>query len=159
MPRSGANLALLMLGGFRQLADAATLALAARGHEDVRPVHDFALRAIAAGADSASELGRRMSVTKQAAAKTVATLEERGYVARQADPVDARRMRLLVTDRGSAMLHEGEQIFDELRAQWERQLGTARLADLEALLTELIGTEPIRLDTPGWLARDLGEPA
>jgi DNA-binding MarR family transcriptional regulator len=157
MSRSGADLALLMLAGFRSLVDAATLELTARGYEDVRPVHDFALRAIAAGADSASELGRRLSVTKQAAARTVAVLEERGYVAREVDPADARRMRLQVTDRGFAMLREGERIFDELRDQWQRRIGPAKLAQLESLLTELIGTEPVRLDTPGWLAQDLGD--
>lgn len=157
MPRSGANLALLMLGGFRSLVDAATIELAARGYEDVRPLHDFALRAIAAGADSASELGRRMSVTKQAAARTVTVLEERGYVERKPDPTDARRMRLQVSERGSALLTEGEQIFDDLRAQWQQQIGAAKLAELESLLTELIGSQPVRFDTPGWLARDLGE--
>jgi len=104
MSRSGADLALLMLGGFRSLVDAATLELATRGYEDVRPVHDFALRAIAAGADSASELGRRMSVTKQAAARTVTVLEERGYVERKVDPADARRMRLQISARGAALL-------------------------------------------------------
>jgi hypothetical protein len=48
MSRSGADLALLLLGGFRTLVDAATTELARRGHPDVRPVHDFAIRAIAA---------------------------------------------------------------------------------------------------------------
>jgi DNA-binding MarR family transcriptional regulator len=157
MSRSGADLALLMLGGFRSLVDAATLELAARGYEDVRPLHDFALRAIASGADSASELGRRMSVTKQAAARTVTVLEERGYVERKVDPSDARRMRLQISPRGSALLHEGESIFDDLRAQWQQQIGATKLAQLESLLTELVGPQAVRLDTPGWIARDLGE--
>jgi len=86
MSRSGADLALLLLGGFRALVDDAIEQLAQHGYEDVRPVHDFAMRAIAAGADNASELGRSLSVSKQAAAKTVAVLQERGYVAREADP-------------------------------------------------------------------------
>src|SRR5687768_9624384 len=96
MSRPGADLALLLLGGFRVLADRATAELAARGYDDVRPVHDFALQAILSGADSASELGRRMSVTKQAAAKTIAALEERRYVVREPDPADRRRLRLHV---------------------------------------------------------------
>jgi DNA-binding MarR family transcriptional regulator len=157
MSRSGADLALLMLGGFRSLVDAATLELAARGYEDVRPLHDFALRAIAAGADSASELGRRMSVTKQAAARTVTVLEDRGYVERKVDPADARRMRLQISDRGTALLREGEGIFDELRAEWQQRIGAAKLAELESILTDLLGAQPVRLDTPGWLARDLGD--
>jgi MarR family len=80
MERSGPALALLLLGCYRKLVDEAVVGLAERGFKDVRPVHDFALRAIAAGADSASELGRSLSVSKQAAAKTIATLLERGYV-------------------------------------------------------------------------------
>ena len=43
MSRSGADLALLLLGGFRSLVDTATAELARRGYEDVRPVHDFAM--------------------------------------------------------------------------------------------------------------------
>src|SRR5712671_2105135 len=100
MSRSGADLALLLLGGFRALVDDAIEQLAQRGYEDVRPVHDFAMRAIAAGADNASDLGRSLSVSKQAAAKTIAVLQERGYVARDPDPRHARRKHLQVTPLG-----------------------------------------------------------
>src|SRR5487761_386337 len=158
MSRSGADLALLLLGGFRSLVDAATAELARRGYEDVRPVHDFAMRAIADGAGNASELGRRLSVSKQAAAKTITVLQERGYVARGTAPRHARRMRLQVTPLGFEVLRAGEAIFDELRDQWERQIGSAELGNLEAHLTELVGTPPVRFDTPGWISRDLGEP-
>ena len=156
MPRSGADLALLLLGGFRTLADQATAELASRGYEEIRPVHDFALRAILAGADNASELGRRMSVTKQAAAKTIAALEERNYVAREPDPADKRRMRLYVTDHGLAMLRAGEEIFDELRERWERQVGADPVLQLESTLRQLVGNGGIRPDTPAWIARGLG---
>src|SRR3981189_122248 len=100
MSRSGADLALLLLGGFRSLVDGATAELARRGYEDVRPVHDFAMRAIAAGAGNASELGRRLSVSKQAAAKTIAVLQERVYLSPETDTLDARRKRLQVTPLG-----------------------------------------------------------
>ncbi|QTE30462.1 MarR family winged helix-turn-helix transcriptional regulator [Pengzhenrongella sicca] len=154
MSRSGADLALLLLGGFRSLADAAQLELARRGHEDVRPVHDFAIRAIASGASSASELGRRMSVSKQAAAKTIAVLQDRGYIAREVDPTDGRRMRLHVTERGFAMLHEAESIFDDLRDRWAKQIGDHQLRELEAQLSDLVGSARVRLDAPGWIAAD-----
>jgi DNA-binding MarR family transcriptional regulator len=150
MPRSGADLALLLLGGFRTLAEQATAELAARGYEDVRPVHDFALHSILAGADSASELGRALSVSKQAAAKTIAVLEERGYVVREPDPDDRRRMSLRVTERGLAMLREGEAIFDELREQWEKQVGAESLIAIEESLRILVGGKAIDLDAPGW---------
>ncbi len=152
MSRSGADLALLLLGGFRALADQAREELAARGYEDVRPTHEFALRAILAGADSASELGRRIAVTKQAAAKTIAVLEERHYVVRELDVTDGRRLRLRVTDRGLAMMREGEAIFDELRLQWQKQVGAPALSKLEDTLRQLVGDHPVRLDAPGWVA-------
>lgn len=154
MSRSGADLALLLLAGFRTLADRATAELAERGYEDVRPVHDFALHSILSGADSASELARRMAVTRQAAAKTIAALEERNYVARQPDSADRRRTRLRVTGHGLAMLQQGEAIFDELRGQWEKQVGAASLSALEEALRSLVGDDAIRLDSPGWIARD-----
>lgn len=154
MSRSGADLALLLLIGFRTLADRASAELAERGYEDVRSVHDFALHSILSGADSASELARRMSVTRQAAAKTIAALEERNFVARQPDPADRRRTRLRVTEHGLAMLRQGEAIFDELREQWEKQVGAASLSALEETLRSLVGDRAIRLDSPGWTARD-----
>ena len=159
MSRSGADLALLLLGGFRTLVDAAAAELAERGHEDVRPVHDFAMRAIAAGADSASELGRRLSITKQSAAKTIAVLQERGYVTRDTDPRDGRRKRLQVTALGLEVMRQGEAVFDELRDQWAQQIGAAELHRMEDHLTALVGAQPVRFDTPGWIARDVGEPA
>jgi len=158
--RSGADLALLLLGGFRSLVDAAQEELARRGYEDVRPVHDFAIRAIAAGADSASELSRRTAVTKQAAAQTIGVLQDRGYVVRQADPSDARRKRLHVTDRGFDLLREGEAIFDELREQWARRIGIEQLQQLETQLSGLVGAAAVRVDAPGWVAtQDFGSSA
>src|SRR4051794_36596149 len=138
MSRSGADLAMLLLGGYRVLASRATVELAARGYEDVRQAH-FALHAIMAGADNASELGRRLSVSKQAAAKTIAVLEDRNYVAREPDSTDKRRMRLQVTAHGHAMLREGEAVFDEMRTQWEQQVGADHVSTLEAALRQLVG--------------------
>jgi DNA-binding MarR family transcriptional regulator len=155
MPRSGADLALLLLGGFRSLVDAAIVELAAQGYEDVRPVHDFAMRSIAAGAGSTSELGRRLSVSKQAAAKTVAVLQDRGYVTSEPDPGDARRKRLQVTPLGFDVLRTGEAIFDELRDRWAQQIGSDELEALEQHLAALVGAPSGPFDTPGWMTRDL----
>lgn len=154
MTRSGAQLALLLLGSYRKLVDAAVRELAAHGHRGVRPVHDFTLRAIAAGADSASELGRRLSVSKQAAAKTVAVLVERGYVERGTDPNDARRKRIQVTARGWEVMRDGEAIFDRLRAEWEQELGAEALATLEGELEAFVGDAGVRPDDAGWVAAE-----
>ena len=152
MISAGPNLALLLLGSYRKLVDAAVRELAARGYDDVRPAHDYAMRAIDSGADSASDLGRALSVSKQAAAKTIVVLMERGYVVSEEDPADGRRKRLYVTDLGHKLMAEGERIFDELRNAWGEHLGHKELEHLEQQLTTFVGDTPIRLEAPGWVS-------
>jgi hypothetical protein len=64
-----------------------------------------------------------------------------------------------VTELGFEVLRQGEAIFDELRDQWAERIGAAELAGIEDHLAALAGAQPVRLDTPGWIARDIGEPA
>ncbi|MEO6089187.1 MAG: MarR family winged helix-turn-helix transcriptional regulator [Umezawaea sp.] len=138
MTRSnGAELALLLLGGFHTMVDEVNAELAKRGHEGVRPVHEFALRAVDAGADTASELGRRLSVTKQAAAQTIAVLEQFGYVTREPDSTDARRKRVRVTPRGHELMNTGSALFDDVYHRWADRIGTEQLQTLTAHLAQL----------------------
>ena len=153
MSRSGADLALLLLGGYRRLVDQAMSRLAEQGFEDFRPGHEFALRAIASGADNASELGRRLAVSKQAAAKTITTLLDRGYVTRDADPHDARRKHLAVAPRGFEAMRQGEAIFERLREEWSERLGPDEIEQLESTLARLVGDAAVRPDIPGWIAQ------
>src|SRR5262245_49455860 len=133
-PSQGAELALLLLGGFHSMVDEVVAELERRGHAGVRPVHEFALRAIDGGAETASELGRRLSVSKQAAAKTIAALEELGYVDREPDPGDARRKRLRVTAHGHELTEIGGVLFDGVRARWAAAIGAEQLDALQAQL-------------------------
>ena len=152
MPRSGADLALLLLGGFRALAEAGSVELAAHGYERIRPIHDFALHSILAGVDTASALARELGITKQAVAKTVAFLETEGYVSGEIDERDTRRHRFTLTDRGQDLVRTGQRVFDELRDRWAERIGVAELEQLEAALVDLGIQVPTRLDAPGWIS-------
>ena len=123
------------------------------GHGDARPVHGFALQAIGPHGTTISELGRRLGVSKQAAAKTAIGLEQVGYVARQADPDDARATVLVRTARGEEMLVLSAKVFEELRGAWASQLGLDRLRRMEDDLEVLVAsTGGARVwDLPGWL--------
>lgn len=154
MGRKGADLALLLLGGFRQLATSAGVELMRRGYPELRPSQEFAMRTIADGANNASELGRRLSISKQAAAKVVALLEERGYVARIDDVADSRRKLLIVTPMGHEVMRQGEAIFEDLRAAWARKIGEPALDRLEQDLQALVGDAAVDLDAPGLAALD-----
>ncbi len=151
MSRSGADLALLLLGGFRALAEAGSAELAKHGYERIRPIHDFAMHSILAGADTTSALARELGVSKQAAAKTVAFLEAEGYIVGATDGRDSRRRRFALTDEGHALLRTGQQVFNELRDRWAERIGVAELERVEAALVDLGIRVPTRLDAPGWL--------
>jgi DNA-binding MarR family transcriptional regulator len=148
---AGAELALLLLNGFHSMTHEVVVELDRRGHPGVRPVHEFALRAVDNGATSASELGRRLAVSKQAAAKTIAALEELGYVERAPDPVDARRKQIRVTARGHELMSIGGALFDDVRERWATKIGRPELDALEQHLNEVVSRRPL---VPEDLARD-----
>lgn len=148
--RPGYELPQLLLAGFRTLIDRLHAELARQGHPDLRPAHGFAMQAIGPHGASASEVGRRLGVSKQAAGKTVDRLEEIGYVERVDDPADGRRKLVRLTPRGLDALARSAAVFDELRAQWAATLGPDRLRALEDGLRTVVGTPDLRVDTVSW---------
>ncbi|MGI5398195.1 MarR family winged helix-turn-helix transcriptional regulator [Streptomyces sp. CA-135486] len=146
----GYELPLLLFAGFRSLIDRLHAELAEQGHPDVRPAHGFAMQAIGAGGATASEIGRRLGVSKQAAGKTVDRLVALGYAVRADDPADARRKLVRLTPHGLDALARSAAIFDELRAEWADALGTRRVADIEEALRTVVPADAFRLDAAGW---------
>ncbi|MFF4418707.1 MarR family winged helix-turn-helix transcriptional regulator [Streptosporangium sp. NPDC001559] len=146
----GFELPLRLLIGFRMLIDDLHAELARRGHPGMRPMHGFVMQAIGVEGTTAVELGRRLGITKQAAGKTVATLERLGYVERACDPGDARRKIVRLTPHGLESLALSARIFDDLRERWARTLGRERMGAFEADLRALTAGEVFRLDVPGW---------
>jgi DNA-binding MarR family transcriptional regulator len=146
----GFELPLLLFAGFRSLIDQLHAELARQGHPDVRPAYGFAMQAIGHDGATASELGRRLGVSKQAAGKTVDRLESLGYAERVDDEVDGRRKLVRLTPRGIDSLVRSAAIFDDLRAQWAATLGTKRLSSLEADLRTMVSADGFRLDVAGW---------
>lgn len=147
---NGFELPLRLLMAFRVLIDALHEELAERGHPDMRPMHGFVLQAVSRGADSAASLGRTLGVSKQAAGKTIETLEGLGYVTRVPDPADSRRKTVVLTGHGVDALRRSAEVFDELRARWAAELGADRLDDLEDALRRMTPGDLFRLDVPGW---------
>jgi DNA-binding MarR family transcriptional regulator len=146
----GFELPLLLFGGFRSIIDELHAELARRGHPDLRPAHGFALQAIGLGGATASEAGRRLGISKQAAGKTIDRLEELGYVHRADDDQDRRRKLVRITPHGLDALATSAMIFEDIRSRWVGALGPARLSALEADLRAAAAGEAFRLDVPGW---------
>jgi DNA-binding MarR family transcriptional regulator len=148
--RPGFVLPLLLLAGFRTLIDDLHAELARQGHPELRPAHGFVLQAVGPDGTTASELGQRLGVSKQAAGKTVDRLVALGYLERADDPADARRKLVRMTERGLDGLRRSAVVFDELRDRWTATLGPDRVAAMEDDLHVVASANFFRLDVPGW---------
>jgi DNA-binding MarR family transcriptional regulator len=150
LPAYGFELPLLLFGGFRSIIDELHAELARRGHPDLRPAHGFALQAIGVRGATATEAGRRLGISKQAAGKTIERLEDLGYVRKAGDDKDRRRKLVRITPHGWEALAMSATIFDDIRSRWASVLGPGRLSALEADLRTMVPGETFRLDAPGW---------
>lgn len=148
--RPGYELPLRLLLGFRAIIDEVHAELARQGHGQARPLHGFVLQAVGRNGVSATELGRRLGVSKQAAAKHVDALERLGYLERVPDSSDGRSKIIKLTDRGWDMLARSGQIFDQIRARWADSIGADRLRALDDDLRKVTPDEVFALDVPGW---------
>jgi DNA-binding MarR family transcriptional regulator len=150
-PRTyGFELPLLLFGGFRSIIDELHAELARRGHPDMRPAHGFALQAIGPRGATATEVGRRLGISKQAAGKTIDRLAEIGYVRKSGDDSDRRRKLIQITPRGRDALAQSAMIFEDIRLRWQATLGATRLSALEEDLRAMVPGDTFRLDVPGW---------
>ncbi|MBB5918901.1 DNA-binding MarR family transcriptional regulator [Nocardia transvalensis] len=148
---SGYELPLLLFAGFRTLIDELHAELARHGHPDVRPAYGFAMQAIGPEGAAASDIGRRLGISKQAAGKTVDRLVALGYAERADDPGDARRRLVRLTPHGLDSLARSAEIFDRLRDAWSAMLGEDRLREMENGLRAVVAPGAFRLDAAGWM--------
>ena len=149
----GYELPLLLFGGFRTLIDRLHEELARQGHAAARPAHGFALQAVGVAGTTASELGRRLGVSKQAAGKTVDRLVRLGYVERLTSATDARAKVVRLTPLGLDLLNRSAAIFDELRSEWVQLLGPDQVAAVESALRAVVPSG-LRVDAVGWFAAE-----
>jgi DNA-binding MarR family transcriptional regulator len=151
--RFGYELPMLLLSAFRSLVDELHAELALAGHEHARPIDGFALQAIGPTGVTISELGRKLGVSKQAAAKTVRRLEEIGYATRSPHPADGRAQVLTRTRHGEEMLELSADIFGQLHRRWAGQIGDDRLDALEDDLEAMARSSSVTsiVDVPGLL--------
>lgn len=131
---TGARFARLLLAAFDAMVAEVQEELARRGHPHLTVGNEFAMQAIDAGASSAADLSRALGVTRQAAAKTITTLEGLDYVERTSNDADARQKRLLVTSHGREAIAIGAAAFDESYRRWVDVVGEDTAATTAAAL-------------------------
>jgi DNA-binding MarR family transcriptional regulator len=127
------------------MADEIQRRLAADGFEDVRFADGFVFQHLVTGAVTIGALAERLGVSQQAASKTVADLERRGYVRRAADPDDARARLVALTARGEAAIAGARRHREALARELAERLGPRRVEGARRLLLDAVaalGAEP-----------------
>ena len=120
------------------MADEIQRRLAADGMGDLRFADGFVFQHLVEGPLTIGALAERLEVTQQAASKSVADLERRGYVARTTDPGDARARLVTLTARGRAAIESARRHRAALVAELAERLGPRRVEAGARLLDDVV---------------------
>jgi DNA-binding MarR family transcriptional regulator len=135
---AAADLSIASLLAGWALADELQTRLAADGFGDARFADGVVFQHLVGGPLTISVLAERLGVTQQAASKSVADLEKRGYLAREPDPADARARNVVLTPRGEAVIAAARKHRAAVERQLRKALGADRVEAARVLLVEVI---------------------
>ena len=100
VPGEDANIPALLRGARGSYAHMIAAFLAEVGCDDLPQNGPFVLGGMASHRASAVDMIRGLGVTRQAASQLIDTLVMRGYLSREINPEDRRRLNIELTDRG-----------------------------------------------------------
>ena len=108
-----------------------------QGFDDLEPAHLIVLQYPGPQGAKPSELAARLRISKQALNYQLGQLERLGYLERRPDADDLRSKRIVLTKRAEAAVPVIRGAVAEIEADWARELGAERFAQLRELLTDL----------------------
>jgi DNA-binding MarR family transcriptional regulator len=132
------DLAILLTGAARVVADRLGAAVERAGIEDMRSSYGFVIRALAAGDRTLTDLAGLLGVSKQAAIKVVDEMERRGYLDRCTDPADRRVKLLRLTPKAVQVRRAALRASRQLERELRRELGDDDVAALRRTLLRLL---------------------
>jgi DNA-binding MarR family transcriptional regulator len=133
-----ADLSLAALFAGWALAGEVQRRLAAEGHEDLRFADGFVFQHLLGGPLPVGALAHRLGVSQQAASKSVADLERRGYISRTPDPADARARLVTLTDRGHDAIAGARRHRAAVTEELADRLGPRRVEAARRLLVDAL---------------------
>ncbi|KAF1008879.1 MAG: hypothetical protein GAK28_00511 [Luteibacter sp.] len=113
-------------------------ALERGGYDDIPKNGLYVIGALALGQVPLAQIIRELQVTKQAAGQLVDTLVSRGYLAREVDPEDRRRLTVTLTERGSAAASVQATARDVIDHELAERVGTQKVRHARSVLAALI---------------------
>jgi DNA-binding MarR family transcriptional regulator len=127
----------LLRGARGAYAKVVVARLTEAGFDDLPRNAPYVLGGMAGRGASAADLIRELEVSKQAASQLIDTLVLRGYLAREVNPEDRRRLTISLTDRGLAAASVVRAAVAEVDAQLAEICGPRQIAGLRAGLEAL----------------------
>jgi DNA-binding MarR family transcriptional regulator len=134
------DLAIIIVGAARVVADDLGEAVARAGIGDMRPSFGYVIRALADRDRSLTELAELLGVSKQAAIKVVDEMQARGFLTREPDPTDRRVKVLRLTDKARAVRRTALVASRKLERDLRRRLGDTEVDAMRQALLELLAT-------------------
>jgi DNA-binding MarR family transcriptional regulator len=108
------------------------------GCDDMPRNGSFVVGAIARNGSPLSEIITHLGLSKQRAGQLVDTLVSRGYLDREYDTTDRRRMTVTLTDRGRLAAATGRAAVDRMDADLVARVGTEAVTRTRATLGALV---------------------
>ena len=131
------NIPALMRWARGSYGQAVRRSLAIAGYDDLPRNGAFVLGGMANLGGSAADMIHGLQVTKQAASQLIDTLVLRGYLTREIDADDRRRLTITLTDRGHGAAEAVRAAVDAIDAELAESITPEQLAGLRAGLNAL----------------------
>src|ERR1700684_2113614 len=137
VPGDDASIPALLRGARGSYAHTIAAYLAEAGCDDLPRNGPFVLGGMANHRASAVDMIRGLGVTRQAASQLIDTLVVRGYLSREVNPADRRRLNIELTDRGRAAAEAIATAIKHVDEELATMITPAELAGLRAGLIAL----------------------
>jgi DNA-binding MarR family transcriptional regulator len=111
--------------------------LHAKGFDDLDTPHLNVLQYPGPDGMRPSDLAARLRVSKQALNYLLGELERMGYLEREPDPDDQRSRRIVLTERGRAIIPVIRDAVRSTERTWAQEIGEDRLEQLRGILLEV----------------------
>jgi DNA-binding MarR family transcriptional regulator len=131
-------LSALLRAGLRSYSRAIERAQARAGLGDLPASGSFLIGAMHWSGASLEGVLRWMGVSKQSVSQSVDALVRRGYLERDRDPSDRRRVRLVLTDRGRAAGAVARTAIEQVDRRLRSEVGPPAIAATRATLAALV---------------------
>jgi DNA-binding MarR family transcriptional regulator len=152
---SDSDLAILVVGAARVVADRLGEAVARSGIDDMRAPFGYVIRALADRERTLTELAGLLGVSKQAAIKVVDEMEARGFLSRDTDPHDRRVKVLRLTAKGRQVRRSALAASRKIERELRADLGDTVVDELRRGLEQLLARHDVLGDARAGRSRAL----